>query len=353
MNNTPTVKIEGSLDRDAIRIIRDIPGIELDVHLRGDRRADAIIRVGDVSLVVEVKAQRETNASSARQLAEYARTLPGQAHLLLVTGATTELARQLLEEANVAVIDGLGHVRVSLPGLFIWTDGRPEDKPAGHQTEQPPTRLTGKAGIAAQALMREPERLWKVHDLAQVASISAGLAHRVLARLERENLVEAEGSGPQRTRRLSDPAALLDLWSEEMRDRKTRQLRAFRLTRDAMTQASALSKALDAAGIEHAVTGPAAAARLAPFTTAIPVTDVWVTETVTMDRAATLAGAEVVPEGHNVLLRQAAGDGPLTFRERVDDVWTVSKFRLYYDLRNDPRRGREQANRLREEIIRF
>jgi hypothetical protein len=59
-------------------------------------------------------------------------------------------------------------------------------------------------------------------------------------------------------------------------------------------------------------------------------------------------GADVVDEGHNVLLRQAAGDTPLVFHVVVEDVWTVNPFRLYFDLRQNPLRGREQADRLRE-----
>jgi hypothetical protein len=214
-------------------------------------------------------------------------------------------------------------------------------------------KLTGKAGIAAQALLREPQRRWQVHDLAKEADVSVGLAHRVLARLERENLMEVGGAGPKRTRRVENPTALLDLWAEEMRDRGIKQIRAFRLARDPRTQAKTLSRTLIEAKIEHAVTGPAGAARFAPFITAIPVTDIWVADTEPLSDVAAAAHADVVQEGHNIVLRQAAGDAPLAFRTKVDDVWTADPFRLFLDLRRDPRRGREQADQLRKEVIGF
>jgi hypothetical protein len=50
---------------------------------------------------------------------------------------------------------------------------------------------------------------------------------------------------------------------------------------------------------------------------------------------------------------QAPGDAPLAFRTKVDDIWTANPFRLYHDLRQDPQRGREQADRLRKEVIGF
>jgi hypothetical protein len=118
-------------------------------------------------------------------------------------------------------------------------------------------------------------------------------------------------------------------------------------------QAHTLSRALAAAKVDHAITGPAGAARLAPFITAIPVTDVWVAEAALLDDVARVAQARVVQEGHNIVLRQAPGDAPLAFRTKVDDVWSADPFRLFHDLRQDPRRGREQADQLRKEVIGF
>ncbi len=77
------------------------------------------------------------------------------------------------------------------------------------------------------------------------------------------------------------------------------------------------------------------------------------TDTVPLNDVAAAAHADVVQEGHNIALRQAPGDAPLAFRTKVDDIWTANPFRLFYDLRQDPRRGREQADRLCKEVIGF
>lgn len=355
MNNGQIVNIEGGeVTREVQRILRDVPGVQVLVEstLPDSRRPDLVIRAGDVTHVVEIKTQRQTNAASAHQLAEYARQLPGEVHLLLIAQSTTEEARRILEGEGVAVIDGLGNIRVKLPGMFLWTEGRKPPKAAG-PAGQPPARLTGRAGVAAQALLADPGRKWRVNDLAAEAQISSALAHRVLTRLERENLVAAEGAGPHRVRHITNPAALLDLWAEEMRDRRVKEIRAFRLARNPRDQVGAVDKALNNAQIDHAVTGAAAAAQLAPFITAIPVTHVWVTETIPLEVAVNAVGAEQVTEGHNLLLRQVVGDEALAFRKRVDDIWLANPFRIFLDLHRDPRRGREQADRLREEVIGF
>jgi hypothetical protein len=60
-----------------------------------------------------------------------------------------------------------------------------------------------------------------------------------------------------------------------------------------------------------------------------------------------------VADGHNVEFLQAKDDTPLAFREQAAGVWVASRFRVYADLRRDPRRGREQADHLRQEVIGF
>jgi hypothetical protein len=317
-------------------------------------RPDIVLQAGDVEHVVEVKAQRLVSVAAARQLLEYAKALPRGTPLIVVARTTTEDARNLLDQAGVGLIDVAGNMRIRLPGIFVWTEGRRDAEP-GHTGGQgePPVKLTGKAGVVTEALLAEPERKWKVQDLAERGGVSAALAHRLLVRLERENLVEVKGAGPQRTRQVTDPTALLDLWAEELRDRGVRQARGFRLARDPRGQAKTLSRLLVQASIDHAVTGAAGAALLAPFITAIPVLDVWVTETANLDDVLGDVRAERVQEGHNLVLRQVPGDAPLAFRRRVQEVWVASPFRLFYDLRQDPRRGREQADRLREEVIGF
>lgn len=129
------------------------------------------------------------------------------------------------------------------------------------------------------------------------------------------------------------------------------QLRTFRLARDPGAQVATLSRLLTEAKIDHAVTGAAAAAQLAPFITTIPVTDVWVTEVRALADVAAAAGAEAVRDGHNVAFRHAKDDIPLTLRAQHNGAWLANNFRIYLDLLADPRRGREQADRLREGVI--
>ena len=347
------MKIQGNLGPDALRILRDVPGVAVEAPgagSGGEGPDDALVRFGRASEPVALAVRRQANAATAWQLVRQAET-GRDGNLLVVAAATTAEAREILERHGVAMVDGLGNAHVDLPGLVLHTEGRRRRGDGSPHRVQ--ARLAGKAGVAAQALLLDPERDWKVQDLAGEAGVSIGLAHRVLARLEEEGLVASEGAGPRRVRRVVAPTALLDLWAEENTDRGVRRARAYRLARDPRELASAVSAALDAAGVGHAVTGAAAAALVAPFVTSVPVTEVWVDSVVSLDGAVATAGAEVVDGGANLALVQGSGDEPLAFRRQDEGTWIVNPVRLFSDLRGDPRRGREQAERLRQEVIGF
>ena len=343
------MKIEAPFEANALRILRQIPGITAVAREpRGrDRGVDAVLRFAGTRAQVAVETKHRANAATAWQLVQYADAHPDNP-VLLIADETTAEAREILERHGVAVIDGLGNAHLELPGLLLHLEGRPRTKRPGGT----PTRLSGKAGLVAQALLLQPERDWHIHDLAEAAGVSTGLAHRVVARLEREGIMTAEGTGPQRVRRLTNPGALLDLWAEENTDRSTRTL-GYVLAQSPQRLITKLGKNLDGGGIDHAVTGAAAASLVAPFVTAVPIVDVWVSAKAASDELLRAAGAEAVSDGENVVFLQAKDDAPLRFREKHKSVWIANRFRLYVDLLRDPRRGREQAEHLREEVIGF
>ena len=348
MKKGEIVNIKGRFEADALRVLREIPGLTVIAEPgEAGRRVDAILRFAGREAPIAVEFKARANAATARQLVHEFATLAATP-LLLVADETTVEARAILEEQGIGVIDGLGNAHLTLPGLLFHLEGhRLQRQAAGPVT---PIRLRGKAGIAAQALLLHPDLEWKVKDLAHEAGVATGLAHRVLARLEEEGVVVAEGRGPHRVRHVTNRAALLDLWAEEQLERPQRTL-GHLLAQTPQNLIRQLASELGRAGIDYALTGAAAANLVAPFVTAVPVVEVWVAETAAPEQLG--AAADPVAEGQNVVFLQAKHDTPLAFREHRQGIWLANRFRLYADLRRDPRRGPEQADHLREEVIGF
>ena len=344
------VNIKGAFEAEALRILREIPGLTVVAEPTSPKRGiDAVLQFAGNRAPVVVEFKRRANAATAWQLVQLAAARPATA-LLLIAGQTTAKAREILEEHGIAIVDGLGNAHIELPGLLFHLEGRRRPRKAGGTA--PPMRLRGKAGIVAQTLLLHPERAWQVKDLAEGAEVSAALTHRVLTRLEGEEIVVAEGSGPNRVRRVTNPTALLDLWAEEDVGRPSQTV-AYLLAQTPQRLIKELDVRLGRSNIEYALTGAAAGSLVAPFATALPVVEVWVQATAAAELLYDAAGADPVSDGQNVVFLQAKDDAPLVFREQVNDLWMVNRFRLYVDLRRDPRRGREQADHLRREVIGF
>lgn len=348
------MKIEGDFSVLAGRLLNGLPDVEVirrEARGSSGRVADAVVRFAGSKTPVAIAARKRLNAAAARQVIALAeeKAVP----VIAAAEETTADARRMLAHHGVGIVDGLGNADLRLPGLWMHLEGSLErDRLRVPTNAVQKVRLSGKSGVAAQALLLEPEREWKVRDLATRADVSSGLAHRVLARLEEEELVRAEKTGPRKVRVLNDPSALLDLLAEETAVRPLRTP-AFRLAQSPSALIRGVAQALESREVDYALTGAGAASLVAPFVSAIPIVEVWVSAYFSADRVLDEFGMEKAETGQNVELLQANDDEPLMFRQRAKWAWVTNPFRLYIDLLHDPRRGREQAEALRKEVIGF
>jgi hypothetical protein len=343
------VKIAGQLPQDVRRVLAAIPGTEIveEPSVTSDHRVDAIVTTSDRRYAIAIEARSRVNAATAHQLINRARQL-GDMPLLVAAGQTTASARATLIEHGVAYVDAAGNAHVNMPGILIHVTADLQRPP----TQRATPRLSGKASVVVQAILLDHDRPWKVTPLAETARVSTGLAHRVLARLEADGLMTTSGAGPGLVRRLIDASALLDLWVEEQQDRPQRTS-AHLLAPSPTSAFNLLSERLDQSGLSYALTGPAAANLIAPFLSAVPVTQIWLASAHDAERACRAIDATPVSTGFNLVFMQEKQDTPLAFRQRVADRWITNAFRLYVDTRRTEQRGREQADHLRQTVIGF
>jgi len=344
---TDLVKIEGVFESEALRVLREIPGLAVaPLSSANDAGVDAVIQFAGERKNIAVQFKQRVNAANAWQLVHEAETHPDMP-LLLVAGESTEESRAILSRHGIALVDGLGNVHIKLPGLLLHLEGSSRRRSSGRAR---PPRLSGKSGVVAQALLIHPDQTWHIKDLAEETDISVGLAHRVLNRLEDEKVVTTEGTGPKKVRRVVDSPALLDLWAEEENSQPTRSP-GFVLAQTPQQLIEKVTRGLERAEIDHALTGAAAANLIAPFVTAVPIIELWVTALAAPDELHRQVGGEPVSDGANVIFLQEKDDTPLVFREKRKGRWVSNPFRIYADLLRDPRRGREQAKHFRREAI--
>lgn len=349
MNKDVSVNISGPLEASALRVLRNVPGLAVTPEKRAPNSdSDTTLKFPGVRRKVVVVFKQRANAATAWQLVHHATN--ASRPLLLVAGTTTAEAREILRNHGINVVDGIGNAHITLPGFFFHVEApRPNGRTRSTHGQ---TRLAGKTGAVAQAILLNPDRALQIVDIAKESHVSPSLAHRVLTRLERERLLEAEGRGPKRVRRVTNPSGLLDLYAEENTDRPNRIL-GHLLAQTPEQLVKRLTTNLAKADVDYAITGAAAASAVAPFVTAVPIVELWVRDDAAPEDVHAASGAHPVTEGANVVFLQDRADTPLLFRENVNDRWLANRFQIYVDLRRDPRRGKEQADHLRREVIKF
>ena len=106
-------------------------------------------------------------------------------------------------------------------------------------------------------------------------------------------------------------------------------------------------------GVDYALTLSSGAEMVAPFATGVDRLHLIVPATAKLDDAVTAAGLKPVEDGANITLMVTRQHAPLLLRHRIEEIWVASDIQLYLDLQNWPARGKEQAEYLRKERLRF
>ena len=215
---------------DAVRdLLSDVPSVEVESveyerKVGGAYGVDGLIGLsypgGSCALVVEVKSNGAPRfvRSGVYQLESCVAQLhrSGEANggrrliPMLVSPYLSPESRAICTDHDVAYLDLVGNARLAFDTVYI--ERTVADKPRS-ETRALRSIFTPKAAAILRVLLREPDRAWRVSDLAAQANASYGHVSNVRkALLEREWLdVRDDGAV------LIQPDALLQTWRESYR----------------------------------------------------------------------------------------------------------------------------------------
>ena len=210
-------------------LLRCLPGAEIaavaqTAQAGRDRQVDGLLRVdygGAVRLlVVEVKAHGAPQfvRSAVYQLESYVahmqqcatRHRAEQVVPMLVSSYLSPESRAICRHHDVAYLDLEGNARLVFDGVYIERSVPSKPKP---ETRALRSIFTPKAAAILRALLREPERPWRVTDLAADANASLGHVSNVCTALLEREWVDRRHDGVV----LTQPNALLRTWRENYR----------------------------------------------------------------------------------------------------------------------------------------
>lgn len=318
----------------------------------GRNRASAAVSAGQVEHRVElIWAGEGWPADVSPILAEAARDWPRE--WIVVARSFSPGALDLLRAQNANWLDETGRAHLdTASGLIVMRDS---PLPAG--TGEPSRFRWSRSKVdVAELILAHHEDTFNAVMLTERLGWSHPQVTSILRRFDTAGWTEKLGGrrGVTARRRLAAPAALLDSWAEHVGRAPRERLLAHRVLRDPMAFLySELAPALTTSTV-WAATGWAGLEVSAPFLTAVPTLQVYVTAEAFKDgrlrQAMHASDLHEVDRGARVEF-WAASSITLSLSQTTSTIPTVSPPRLYADLRALGGRGEDAAQHVREELL--
>lgn len=309
---------------------------------RSHRTFDAILKLcapdgtcGAFILEAKNRVEPRDVQGIAEQLGMYGRSADeGEAVPVLVAPFLSSRTREQLEGLGIGYVDLTGNVRVAAdrPALFVQTTGAKHDP---RREERPARTLKGaKAGRVVRAVCDFAQPVG-VRELAGKAGIDPGYASRVLALLEKENLIRRERRGPVTD---VDWRALIRRWTEDYSLFVSNHAASYLEPRGL----GSLLRKLRDTDLHYVATGSLGSANVAPVAPA-RLAVLFVDDA---ENAAGLLDLRPAEAGANVVLAEPFDPVVYEQRREHEGISYVSLSQNAADLLTSPGRGPSEAEEL-------
>ena len=197
-------------------------------------------------------------------------------------------------------------------------------------------------------LLVQPKKTWHLCELSNEAKVSLGQTHKTVDRMIEEELVERNQDGRLI---LKDPTRLLKAWGNTYPSYKFQKLTFFSFEQDQSVLTNSLAK--KAKDTSFALSFFSGADLVAPFIRGVNKVQLYVRNQKGVESLRGLLELQEVASGANVEIYVPYDEGVFYKAQKIaissqDSIPVVSNVQLYMDLFNNPARGKEQAEHLRE-----
>lgn len=307
---------------------------------------------GEIPVVIEVKntGGTATFREAVRQVKAYA--AQGEAVPFVAGQFFGEAARQVAKEEGVGIIDLAGNFYLKRDDVYIEkiVEKNPFAKKVPLKNLFAPisSRIT-------RVLLFQPKKTWLLGELSQEANVSLGQTHKTIDRMIEEELVERDLDNRLVLR---NPTKLLDAWKSVYPSYTQQKFTFFSYQKD---YGSILQSVLEKSDKRsYALSFFSGADLVAPYIRGITKMQLYVPHLSDIAQWRDTLKWEEVKSGGNIELYVPYDEGVFyqvrgicyttetKYGDKNRDISVVSTIQLYMDLFNNPARGAEQAEHLRE-----
>lgn len=318
-------------------------------RLPSGRVADLLVRAQFKSyrtyIAFEVKSNGEPRI--ARAAASVLRELVGDTsgvYPVFVAPVISEISRTICRRAGVGYLDLVGNAYLEFgPVLIDRTVPVPRNAPRGGSLGV----FTPKGTRITRYLLANHKATVSITQLAGACKLSPAGAFRIVEGLELGGYVERDS---WRRVKVADPSRLLTDWAKAWDVNRSTKSLYFSFEKAPSAILKNISHASHEFGLRYATTLMAGASLVDPF---VRYDDVWVYTDSRRDDWVEALDLRSTESGANLVLLTPYDEGVFYGVENRQGILVVSLPQLYVDLYNFPARGREQADHLRESVIRY
>jgi hypothetical protein len=343
MKNQQLIETANKKVKDCLSDISFIKTIKSDASLN-DTKPDYIYYIetplGQKKLYVEIKDNGQPR---------YARTLieklslfneESKIYWIFVAPFISEKTGQILRDSGIGFVDFAGNCYISFEGVHIQKEGKKNPFLTKRQFK---SLFKLKASRILRVLLSNPNRYWKIEQLAKEAQVSSGHVFNIKEELLNREWAHFDNKGLK----LNEPESLLQDWCNKYQTEKKPYLNFYSLlaTSELETQ---IKRACNDLRVRYALSGLAGAFRLAPFVRYHRV-NFYLEDKV--DDLIKKIDLKSVTSGENVTIMKPLDDSVFYDLHRIGEMPVVSPIQLYLDLNVLGDRGKEAADYIFKGVI--
>jgi hypothetical protein len=320
----------------SVRSIEQEPG-----RGRLDLIVEAEIRGKPITFIAECKTQGEPRylRQAADQLRDALPKYP-TAYPIVIAPYISDSSAALLASKRVGYYDLAGNALIDFGPIFVRVYGKPRPNPVQRKLK---SIFRPRSARILRVLLTDPNKSWYVQDLSREANVSIGLVSKL-----KQKLIELELATESRGLKLSKPGDLLDEWARSYRYDDNRIEKYYSTLAPAELERK-LPQVIPN-DVPYALTMFSGASKVAPFVRYNFASFYFSGREEDIIEPLKL---KTVTTGANLWIFKPEDDGVYYRLQQVENLRVASNLQLYLDLINFKGRGEEQADAIRQQLLRF
>lgn len=322
------------------------------------RREDKEFNTIDLDILFEVRGEKKYIAVEVKDTQSIAdireairrlkKSIRGTEALPFIAGRFFgERARQAIKEEDVGLIDLAGNFYLHFDDIYIE---KIVDKNPFTQRSSLQNLFAPVSSRVARALLVERERVWSQQEIAEETGVSLGQANTVIRRMVKEEFLEKEKRGSYR---LLKPGELLNEWTKAYKQDQNKRFVFYSFEKDLDKLTGKVGAISKKNNMDYALGYFSGALKVAPFIRGFNKVQFFARSSDELDQYKKELELSPVESGANIEIFLPYDEGVFYKLQDIDGIKIVSNIQLYLDLVNNPARGREQAQHLRDNVMKF